>query len=72
VRYPQGFDAGAYDLVQNCLTADLSKRYGNLHRGSGEIFRHSWFSEVEWDLLLSKEIPAPYIPDLKGEGDSSQ
>ncbi|KAF9512311.1 hypothetical protein BS47DRAFT_1372843 [Hydnum rufescens UP504] len=72
VRYPQGFDAGAYDLVQNCLTADLSKRYGNLHRGSVEIFRHPWFSEVEWDLLLSKEIPAPYIPDLKGEGDSSQ
>ena len=54
------------------LTADLSKRFGNLHRGSRDIFAHMWFAEIDWDCLYRKEIPAPYIPNITVEGDASQ
>jgi len=65
-------DPLARDLISNCLAGDLSKRYGNTHRGSIEIFRHAWFAEVNWEMLVRKEIPAPYVPALRGDGDSSQ
>jgi protein kinase A len=65
-------DPLARDLISNCLCTDLSKRYGNTHQGSVVIFRHDWFQEVNWKMLVKKEIPAPYVPALSGDGDSSQ
>ena len=60
------------DLLKNLLTADLTKRFGNLHRGSKDIFGHMWFAEVDWDRLYRREIPAPYLPTLMTDGDGSQ
>jgi protein kinase A len=51
---------------------DLTKRYGNLRAGSSDIFAHAWFAEVDWDKLYRREIPAPYVPKIDGEGDASQ
>ncbi|WFD28552.1 cAMP-dependent protein kinase [Malassezia nana] len=61
VQYPSFFEAGAKDLLKSLLTADLSKRFGNLARGSQDIFSHMWFAEIDWECLYRKEIPAPYI-----------
>lgn len=72
VRYPSFFETGAKDLLRSLLTADLSKRFGNLHRGSRDIFSHMWFAEIDWGCLYRKEIPAPYIPNISVEGDASQ
>ncbi|RSH86881.1 camp-dependent protein kinase catalytic subunit [Apiotrichum porosum] len=72
VRYPTYFDALAKDLLKNLLVGDLTKRYGNLRAGSSDIFAHGWFAEVDWDKLYRREIPAPYVPKIDGEGDASQ
>jgi len=72
VQYPSFFEGGAKDLLKSLLTADLSKRFGNLARGSRDIFSHMWFAEVDWDCLYRKEIPAPYIPPISVYGDASQ
>ncbi|KAL4400468.1 cAMP-dependent protein kinase catalytic subunit [Malassezia pachydermatis] len=72
VEYPSYFEAGAKDLLKSLITADLSKRFGNLHRGSRDIFSHMWFAEIDWDCLYRKEIPAPYIPNVGTNGDASQ
>ncbi|CAK9781154.1 unnamed protein product [Cutaneotrichosporon oleaginosum] len=72
VRYPTYFDPLAKELLKNLLIGDLTKRYGNLHAGSGDIFGHGWFAEVDWDKLYRREIPAPYVPKIDGEGDASQ
>lgn len=71
VRYPSYFTSTAISLLRSLLTADLSKRFGNLARGSTDIFSHEWFQEVDWETLYRKEIPAPYIPKVDGEWDSS-
>jgi len=31
----------------------------------------SFSAEVDWERLYKKEIPAPYVPRVEGEGDSS-
>ena len=44
IYFPKYFDKNAKALVKKLLTADLSKRYGNLKDGADDILKHKWFS----------------------------
>ncbi|KFY17750.1 hypothetical protein V492_00418 [Pseudogymnoascus sp. VKM F-4246] len=73
VKYPPYIQPPAQDLLQQLITADLTKRLGNLHGGAEDVKRHPWFAEVTWDRLAKKDIDAPYVPPVKaGVGDASQ
>ncbi|KAF4587818.1 cAMP-dependent protein kinase catalytic subunit [Ophiocordyceps camponoti-floridani] len=73
VKYPAYVNADAQNLLEGLITADLTKRLGNLYAGSQDIKGHPWFAEVTWDRLARKDIDAPYTPPVKaGAGDSSQ
>ncbi|KAK0722738.1 kinase-like domain-containing protein [Lasiosphaeria miniovina] len=73
VKYPAYVNPDAQDLLERLITADLTKRLGNLYGGSQDIKSHRWFSEVAWDRLARKDIDAPYTPPVKaGAGDASQ
>jgi protein kinase A len=72
VVYPNFFDPLAIDILGKFLSKDVTERYGNLKYGSKDIFSHSWFAEVVWEKLRRREIPAPYVPRIDGDGDSSQ
>ncbi|KAF2862444.1 Pkinase-domain-containing protein [Piedraia hortae CBS 480.64] len=72
VKYPPYIHPDAQDLLSRLITADLTKRLGNLHAGSKDVMQHSWFAEVTWDRLARKEIDAPYVPPVSGgAGDAS-
>ncbi|KAJ3378052.1 camp-dependent protein kinase catalytic subunit [Entophlyctis sp. JEL0112] len=70
-KFPSHFDPNAKDLVKRILTTDLSKRYGNLKAGVADIKCHKWFADVEWQKMEDCQVPAPYLPPCKGEGDTS-
>ncbi|TVY33926.1 cAMP-dependent protein kinase type [Lachnellula subtilissima] len=73
VKYPPYIHPDAQDLLQRLITADLTKRLGNLHGGSEDVKNHRWFAEVTWERLSKKDIDAPYVPPVKaGVGDASQ
>lgn len=73
VKYPQYINADAQHLLERLITADLTKRLGNLYGGSQDVKNHPWFAEVTWDRLARKDIDAPYTPPIKaGTGDASQ
>ena len=73
VKYPPYIHHDAQDLLVQLITADLTKRLGNLHGGPSDIKNHAWFSEVTWERLAKKDIDAPYVPPVKGgAGDASQ
>lgn len=73
VKYPPYLNPDAVDLLSQLITADLTKRLGNLHGGSEDIKKHPWFAEVTWDRLARKDIDAPYVPPIRGgQGDASQ
>jgi len=57
--------------VKHLLQADLSKRYGNLKNGVNDIKGHRFFNGLNWSKLLDKEIKSFYIPEIKGQGDTS-
>lgn len=71
IRWPQHFDSVAKDLLKRLLTADLSKRFGNLKGGANDIKHHEWFANVDFNRLLTRQIRAPYIPHIRGDGDAS-
>ncbi|KAJ3018514.1 camp-dependent protein kinase catalytic subunit [Thoreauomyces humboldtii] len=70
-KFPTTFDPAAKDLVKRLLSADLTKRYGNLKGGVNDIKKHKWFAGVDWEKLKALQIQAPYAPPVKGEGDTS-
>ncbi|GIJ98506.1 camp-dependent protein kinase catalytic subunit [Aspergillus viridinutans] len=73
VKYPPYLHPDAVDLLSQLITADLTKRLGNLHGGSEDVKNHPWFAEVTWDRLARKDIDAPYVPPIRGgQGDASQ
>ncbi|OJJ80502.1 cAMP-dependent protein kinase catalytic subunit pkaC [Aspergillus glaucus CBS 516.65] len=73
VKYPPYLHPDAVDLLSQLITADLTKRLGNLHGGSDDVKQHPWFAEVTWDRLARKDIDAPYVPPIRGgQGDASQ
>merc|ERR1711976_164550 len=59
VYFPKYFDKNAKALVKKLLTADLSKRYGNL--------KDKWFTPLEFPKLENLEHPPPYKPTMKNE-----
>ncbi|EER34874.1 cAMP-dependent protein kinase type 2 [Candida tropicalis MYA-3404] len=72
VHYPSFFQPDVIDLLSKLITADLTRRLGNLINGPADIRNHPWFSEVVWEKLLAKDIETPYEPPITaGVGDSS-
>ncbi|KAK6202764.1 camp-dependent protein kinase type 2 [Scheffersomyces amazonensis] len=72
IHYPSFFSQDVVHLLQNLITADLTRRLGNLMNGPADIRNHPWFSEVVWEKLLAKDIETPYEPPITaGVGDSS-
>ncbi|KAG6830431.1 hypothetical protein H0H92_000734 [Tricholoma furcatifolium] len=70
IKWP-AFNPLATDLILKLMESDPSKRYGNMKNGAGDVFAHSWFKEVDWDKLHAREITAPYLPKISGDGDAS-
>ena len=71
VYFPKYFDKDAKSLVKHLLTADLSKRYGNLNNGAADIKEHRWFTDFSWSDLLERKLVAPIKPAVKGDTDTT-
>lgn len=54
---PQRLLSDTADRPQRLLTADLSRRLGNLRGGVSDIKRHPWFEGVSWSAVARREIP---------------
>lgn len=65
------FPPQTVDLILKLMESDPVKRYGKSGYGTGDVFIHPWFSEVNWERLNDRKITAPYCPKLQGEGDAS-
>ena len=71
LQFPHHFDNAARDLIKRLLTADRTKRLGNLRGGSDDVKRHKWFREVDWQGLYDRRVAAPIVPPYQHPGDTS-
>lgn len=58
--FPPHMSVTARDLLRRLLQPDLSKRYGCLAAGAGDIKSHPWFRSVDFAGLRSRQVPAPF------------
>jgi serine/threonine protein kinase len=70
IDFPRQFDSKAKDLVKKLLTSDRSKRLGCLRNGAEDIKKHKWFGKTDWNAVYNITIPAPFIPEVSGDGDT--
>jgi len=63
----KGVSIEAKFLIRNLLTADLTKRFGNLKDGVDDIKFCDWFAGTRWSEINDRIIHAPYIPPLASE-----
>lgn len=71
VKFPRDFDKSAKSLVKHLLVADVTKRYGCLKSGVGDIKGHRWFKGFDWVSLASESMDPPYKPQVADPGDTS-
>ena len=57
----------AKDVIKKLLERDVNKRLGN--KGNNEIKEHPFFKDIDFDLIVQKKIPAPYIPNINDKTD---
>ncbi|EIW80517.1 kinase-like protein [Coniophora puteana RWD-64-598 SS2] len=69
-RWP-AFERWATDLILKLMDEDPTRRLGNMKHGARDVFAHPWFKEVNWEQLLQRTIPAPYVPRISRAGDAS-
>lgn len=70
IDFPKHFDIHAKDLIKRLLTADRTKRIGNLKNGAQDLRKHKWFRGLDWSSLEQKLMPAPIVPEVKNEYDT--
>jgi serine/threonine protein kinase len=71
LKYPPHLTADAKSLLDGLFKKDPSKRLGGGEEGARALKAHPWFSRVDWDAVLRKEVKPPFIPVLKSEIDVS-
>ncbi|PWZ03124.1 camp-dependent protein kinase catalytic subunit [Testicularia cyperi] len=69
--FPDHIDAVSRDLITSLLTADRSRRLGNLRGGAQDVKNHPWFHGVDWRALEQGRIRPPIVPYLGAPGDTS-
>ena len=71
IKYPDPKKHGitvsetAKDLINKLLEKDMDKRLGS-SEDLDEVISHPWFSGINIDKILGKEIKPPFKPEIKG------
>jgi serine/threonine protein kinase len=63
--------AEADDSIMRLLVVDPSQRLGSLASGLKDIYRQSWFRDMNFDRLKRKEIRAPWVPKISDPLDTA-
>lgn len=69
LRFPQGMDPTAVDIITGLLQREPSERLGA--EGAQEIKAHPFFKDIDWKRLLAKKYSAPFKPRVLDPTDTS-
>lgn len=54
------------DFISKLLMKAPQERLGMGPNGAQDIMSHVWFSDIDFDALMRKEVTPPWSPDVKG------
>lgn len=66
IEIPEGLTPEAGDLLKRLLDRNPKTRL----QDPDEIKQHPFFSPIDFELLMNKQLTPPFIPDVAGEDDT--
>ena len=71
VRLPDHLSEPAKDILAKLLEKEPLRRLGGDTGDGKTVMSHEFFAPIDFNKLYHKEIPAPFVPDIKNEEDTS-
>lgn len=69
--YPIHMPKDSVSILQKLLTKDPTRRLGSSESDSAEIKAHLFFKDTNFDDILHRRTPAPFLPKINGATDTS-
>ena len=71
LRFPSEFSEDARSLLRGLICRNPAKRLGSGPCGAQEIMDHPFFADVDWGKLYKRDVPVPFRPVVKCDGEVS-
>uniref|UniRef100_G3Q6L6 protein kinase C n=1 Tax=Gasterosteus aculeatus aculeatus TaxID=481459 RepID=G3Q6L6_GASAC len=71
VRYPRFLSTEAIGIMRRLLRRNPERRLGSGEKDAEEVKKQPFFRHVDWEALLQKKVPPPFIPSIVGKEDVS-
>uniref|UniRef100_A0A8C8VGI6 protein kinase C n=1 Tax=Pelusios castaneus TaxID=367368 RepID=A0A8C8VGI6_9SAUR len=71
VRYPRFLSTEAIGLMRRLLRRNPERRLGSSERDAEEVKKQPFFRTIDWEALLARRLPPPFVPVIKGREDIS-
>uniref|UniRef100_A0A2P2I6Y8 non-specific serine/threonine protein kinase n=1 Tax=Hirondellea gigas TaxID=1518452 RepID=A0A2P2I6Y8_9CRUS len=69
-RFPRTISPEARELLRSLLVKNPHQRLGGGVRDAAEVQEHPFYSNMNWDDVLNKKIPPPFIPEVHSSMDT--
>ena len=69
LQFKENMNPLLVDLISQLLSVNPKKRIGYGDSDAKKIKEHQYFSDVDWNKYLNKEIEPPFVPKLNGDFD---
>jgi protein kinase A/protein kinase X len=70
IEFSKVFNKVVKDIIKKFLQENPNKRYGCGVKGIDAVKRHKWFRGVDWTVVLRREIPPPWVPEVRSMDDT--
>uniref|UniRef100_A0A8D3B2U8 protein kinase C n=1 Tax=Scophthalmus maximus TaxID=52904 RepID=A0A8D3B2U8_SCOMX len=71
VRYPRFLSTEAIGIMRRLLRRNPERRLGSGEKDAEEVKKQPFFRNVDWEALLQRKAPPPFVPSIGGKEDVS-
>uniref|UniRef100_A0A8C7X8B4 Protein kinase N1a n=1 Tax=Oryzias sinensis TaxID=183150 RepID=A0A8C7X8B4_9TELE len=71
VRYPRFLSTEAIAIMRRLLRRNPERRLGSGEKDAEEVKKQPFFRSVDWEALLQRKVPPPFVPSIRGKEDVS-
>uniref|UniRef100_A0A4W5PKA5 protein kinase C n=1 Tax=Hucho hucho TaxID=62062 RepID=A0A4W5PKA5_9TELE len=71
VRYPRFLSTEAIGIMRRLLRRNPERRLGSGEKDADDVKKQPFFRGVDWEALLQRRLPPPFVPNIRGREDVS-
>ncbi|XP_076272223.1 serine/threonine-protein kinase N isoform X2 [Rhynchophorus ferrugineus] len=71
VRYPRFLSLESIAIMRRLLRKSPDRRLGSSERDAEDVKKQAFFRHIQWDELLHRRIPPPFVPTINSTEDVS-